>query len=95
MGCTENQSQPEENEEERQFDLYILYHFLPFSGKQPVNRWLDDTESKFNDSRVSRNLRFEAISLLVESNAKRLYIKTRKEIRSFDDFTNSYYYILY
>ncbi|CAF4334200.1 unnamed protein product, partial [Rotaria sordida] len=36
--------------------------------------------------RISRNLYFEAILLLVEGDAKRKYIKNRKQILSFDDF---------
>ncbi|CAF4322490.1 unnamed protein product [Rotaria sp. Silwood2] len=86
MGCTDNQSEPGENEEDHQFDSFVLEHFVPFSGKQPVNLWLDETESKFNQFKISRNFRFEAISLLVQGDAKRLYIKNRKAIRSFDDF---------
>ncbi|CAF0887155.1 unnamed protein product [Rotaria sp. Silwood1] len=86
MGCTDNPSEPGENEEDHQFDSFVLEHFVPFSGKQPVNLWLDETESKFNQFKISRSFRFEAISLLVEGDAKRLYIKNRKAIRSFDDF---------
>ena len=84
--CNDHQSQVDENNEERDFDTLILQHFTPFSGKQAVNQWLDETEGKFNHLKISRHLRFEAISLLVEGNAKRLYIKNRNEIRSFDDF---------
>ncbi|CAF1006935.1 unnamed protein product [Rotaria sordida] len=39
-----------------------------------------------NNLRISRNLYFEAIPLLVEGDAKRKYIKNRKQILSFDDF---------
>ena len=82
----DHQLQVDENNEERDFDTLILQHFIPFSGKQAVNHWLDETEGKLNQLKISRHLRFEAIPLLVEGNAKRLYIKNRNEIRSFDDF---------
>ncbi|CAF3446843.1 unnamed protein product [Rotaria socialis] len=46
----------------------------------------DETENKFNQLRIGRNFRFEAILVVVEGYAKRKYIKNRKEIGSFDDF---------
>ncbi|CAF1201881.1 unnamed protein product [Rotaria sordida] len=82
----DHQLQIAQNEEEHHFDTFILQHFVPFSGKQSVNQWLDETESKFNQFKISRHLRFESISLLVEGDAKRFYIKNRNEIRSYDDF---------
>ena len=85
-GCNQNQPPMEENEEENDFDMFILEHFSPFSGKQSVTEWLDETESTFKQLKISRHLRFQSISLLVEGDAKRLYIKHRAGIRSFDDF---------
>ena len=75
----------QENAEEA-FDSFILHDFIPFSGAQDVNAWLDETEDKFRQFKISRALRFDAISLLVEGNAKRWYIKHRREIQSFEDF---------
>ncbi|CAF1415405.1 unnamed protein product [Rotaria sp. Silwood1] len=83
---TDNQSQPDEHINDDGFDSFIIQNFVPFSGKQNVIQWLDETEHKFNHFHIGRNLRFEAISLLVEGDAKRKYIKARKEIKSFDDF---------
>ena len=68
------------------FDAFILNKFIRFSGKENVILWLDQTERKFNELRIGRNLRFKAISLLIEGAAKRKYLTHRKEIRSFDDF---------
>ena len=82
----DSQSQPEQNTNDDNFDAFVLQNFVPFSGKQDVIQWLDETESKFNQLRIGRNYRYEAISLLVEGCAKRKFIKNRKEIRSFDDF---------
>ena len=48
---TEKQACPETNLEstnDDSFDLFILDHFIPFSGHEDVNQWLDDTETKFN-----------------------------------------------
>ena len=75
-----------ENENEDDFDTFILRHFKPFSGSQDVIEWLDSTEQKFNSHHISRNLRYLAVPLLVESNAKRKYIQHKKNIHSFDDF---------
>ena len=79
-------SQEKEREEKNKFDTFILQHFVPFSGKQDVNQWLDKTENQFNQFKISRTQRFEAISLLVTGEAKRCYIKYRTDILSFDDF---------
>lgn len=68
------------------FDAFILNKFIRFSGKENVILWLDQTEQKFNELHIGRNLRFKAISLLIEGAAKRKYLTHRKEIRSFDDF---------
>jgi hypothetical protein len=75
---------PENAEED--FDSFILHNFIAFSGAQDVNDWLDETEDKFMQLKISRALRFDAISLLVKGNAKRWYIKHRREIQSFEDF---------
>ena len=75
---------PEKVEED--FDSFILHNFIAFSGDQDVNAWLDETEDKFMQFKISRALRFDAISLLVKGNAKRWYIKHRREIQSFEDF---------
>ncbi|CAF3328914.1 unnamed protein product [Rotaria sp. Silwood2] len=83
---TDSQSQPDEHINDDSFDSFIIQNFVPFSEKQNVIQWLDETEHKFNHFHIGRNLRFEAISLLVEGDAKRKYIKARKEIKSFDDF---------
>lgn len=83
---TNNPSQGEELEDKQDFDAFILEHFVPFSGKQDVVQWLDQTEKEFNRLKISRNLRFASISLLVEGDAKRVYIRRRKDIQSFDDF---------
>ena len=83
---TDNQPETEKVDDEPYFDSFILEHFVPFSGQQGVIQWLDETENNFNKLKISRNLRFEAISLLVEGVAKRWYLKNRKEIQSFDDF---------
>ncbi|CAF3542136.1 unnamed protein product [Rotaria socialis] len=78
--------QSEENEDNDNFDNFILQNFVPFTGKQNVVVWLDETENTFNQLRISRNLRFDAISLLVVGDAKRAYIHNRKSIQCFDDF---------
>ena len=69
-----------------QFDAFIPRHFIPFSGSEDIARWLDATDRKFNEFKISRRLRFTAISLLVDGDAKRRYVKWRKTILSFDDF---------
>ena len=40
----------------------------------------------FNKFKISRKLRFKAIPLLVQGEAKRKYIKSRNSFTSFDDF---------
>ena len=76
----------EQETNEDNFDDLILLNFVPFSGRQNVEEWLHETENKFTRFCIGRSLRYAAISLLVEGDAKRKYIKKRKEIRSFDDF---------
>ncbi|CAF3091453.1 unnamed protein product [Rotaria socialis] len=82
----EEESQLNEDDNENNLDVFILQNFVRFSGKQNVIQWLDETENKFNSFHIGRNFRFEAISLLIEGEAKRRYIKYRKDIRTFDDF---------
>ncbi len=72
--------------DEDEFDSFILSHFNPFSGLEDVIDWLDNTDKKFNLHKFSRNLRYIAIPLLVEGDAKRKYIRNRNNIKSFDDF---------
>ncbi|CAM4825748.1 unnamed protein product [Rotaria magnacalcarata] len=66
--------------------MFILRNFVPFSGRQNVVQWLDETENKFKNFRIGRDHTLDAISLLVEGEAERQYIKNRKYINSFDDF---------
>ncbi|CAF4073245.1 unnamed protein product, partial [Rotaria sordida] len=44
INCKDHQLQIEDNEDEHHFDTFILQHFVPLSGKQSVNQWLDETE---------------------------------------------------
>ena len=82
----ENQSQSDDNKNDNDFDSFISQNFSRFSGEQQIIPWLDETEDKFIELNIGRNLRFEAVPLLVKGKAKRTYLKHRKEIRSFDDF---------
>ena len=75
-----------DNEDEDEFDSFILNNFITFSGSEDVIDWLDKTDKKFNFHKISRNLRYIAIPLLVEGDAKRRYIRNRNNIKSFDDF---------
>ena len=59
---------------------------MPFTGRQNVIQWLDETEMKFNLFRIVQNLRYAAIPLLVECEARYKYMRHRREIHSFDDF---------
>ena len=68
------------------FDSFICENFVPFSGTEPLNQWLDQTDALFHRFKISRYLRFQAIPLLIQGAAKRLYIKHRDLITSFDDF---------
>ncbi|CAF3108166.1 unnamed protein product, partial [Rotaria sp. Silwood2] len=75
-----------DNEDEDEFDSFILNNFNPFSGSEDVIDWLDNIDKKFNLHKISRNLRYIAIPLLVEGDAKRKHIRNRNNIKSFDDF---------
>ena len=46
------------------FDTFICENFVPFSGTQPIDQWLDETEALFNRYKIIRKLRFKAIPLL-------------------------------
>ncbi|CAF1362496.1 unnamed protein product [Rotaria sordida] len=80
------ESNNRDNEDEDKFDSFILNNFNPFSGSENVIDLLDNTDKKFNLYKISRNLRYMAIPLLVESDAKRKYFRNRNNIKSFDDF---------
>ena len=82
----ENNTDKEEHENENSFGSFILQNFIPFSDEQDVNLWLNETEEKFNQLFISRNLRFTAVPLLVKGHAKKVYIRNRRSIQSFDDF---------
>ncbi|CAF5170742.1 unnamed protein product, partial [Rotaria magnacalcarata] len=75
-----------DEDEDDPFDTFIRNNFVPFLGIQPIDQWLDETEDLFNRFKVSRKLRYKAIPLLVQGEAKRKYIKHRRSITSFDDF---------
>ena len=79
-------SQPDDNGNDDNFDTFIMDNFVRYTGKQNVILWLDQTEQKFDELRIGRRLRFEAIPLLIEGVAKRKYLTHRRDIRSFDDF---------
>jgi hypothetical protein len=81
-----NQPKLDSNDVEDNFDIFILQNFGRFSGKQNVFNWLDETELKFNELKICRQRRFEAIPLLIENEAKRRYLIHRKNIQSFDEF---------
>jgi hypothetical protein len=82
----ENKFQSDDNKASDDFDAFILRNFIPFSGEQQIIPWLDETEDKFIELNIGRTLRFDAVPLLIEGKAKRIYLKHRKEMRSFDDF---------
>ena len=75
-----------ESEDENSFDTFILSNFSPFSGIENVIEWLDLTDEKFNVFKISRKLRYVAIPLLVQGNAKRTYLINQDKIRTYDDF---------
>ncbi|CAF3676193.1 unnamed protein product [Rotaria sordida] len=75
-----------DNEGEDEFDSFILKNFSPFSGSENEIDWLDNTDKKFNLHKISRNLRYVAIPLLVEGDAKRKYFRNRNNIKSYDGF---------
>ncbi|CAF3661085.1 unnamed protein product [Rotaria socialis] len=68
------------------FDIFISKNFVRFSGKENAFEWLDETESKFNEFCMVRNLRFRAIPMLIEGDIELKYFRVREYIRSFDDF---------
>ena len=74
------------DDETDSFDTFVLNHFQPYSGKEDVINRLNDTEQKFNQHCFCRSRRYAAISLLVTNEAKRCYIKHRKNFATFDDF---------
>ncbi len=69
--------------------MFILQHFVPFSDKQNVPNWLDETESKFNELKISNQLHFDVISLIIENGAKRRYFDHRKIYNSLMIFIDS------
>ncbi|CAF1545154.1 unnamed protein product [Rotaria sp. Silwood1] len=69
-----------------EFDSFILNNFKPFSGSEEVTDWLGNTDKKFNLHKIPRKLRYIAIPLLIEGDAKIKYILNRNNIKSFDDF---------
>ncbi|CAF1130212.1 unnamed protein product [Rotaria magnacalcarata] len=76
---TDYQSQVETVDETHDSDALISKNFVVFSGNQNVHRWLDETEQKFKEFKISRNLRFQAITLFVKGEAKRRYIKPKSQ----------------
>ncbi|CAF1281573.1 unnamed protein product [Rotaria magnacalcarata] len=86
-----NYSQPENKDnisqdDDNSFESFIRANFVPFSGKQSLYEWLDETEDLFNRFKISCQFRYKAIPLLIQGDAKRKYIKYRRSITSFDDF---------
>ncbi|CAF1404393.1 unnamed protein product [Rotaria sordida] len=81
-----NQYHLEQDTNDEEFDVFITQNFVAFSRKQNVIEWLNETENKFKQFRIGRNLRFDAIFLLVEGEARLKYLKYRQEIRSIEDF---------
>ncbi|CAF1608338.1 unnamed protein product, partial [Didymodactylos carnosus] len=81
-----NKNRNNKTQQDNDFDNFIMQTFEPFNGTQNANEWLSITENKFKQYQLSRSLRFEAIPLLVENQAKRWYINQRRQISSFDDF---------
>ncbi|CAM4802455.1 unnamed protein product [Rotaria magnacalcarata] len=53
-------------EDDNTFDSFIYENFVPFSGTEPLNHWLDQTDAMFRCFKISRSLRFQAIQLLVQ-----------------------------
>ncbi|CAF1516359.1 unnamed protein product [Adineta ricciae] len=87
---TDTDFAPEENEdeesEENKFDEFILNNFMPFSGAEDILNWLDETDKKFRYHKISRNIRYKAIPLLVTDDAKRTCILNESHIKTYDDF---------
>ena len=80
------ESNKNDNENEDNFDTFILNNFVPFTGQENVIEWLDVVDKKFNMYKISRSLRYMAIPLLIEGEVKRKYIRNRTNIKSFDGF---------
>ncbi|CAM4847794.1 unnamed protein product [Rotaria magnacalcarata] len=76
----------DEEGDDNLFDTFVCENFIPFSGSEPIDQWLDETDALFHRFKISRKLRFQAIPLLVQGDVKRKYIKNRHTIKSFDDF---------
>ena len=74
------------DDDDNLFDVFICQNFVPFSGTEQIDQWLDEIESLFNRFKISRKFRSKAIPLLVQGEPKRKYIKNRQSILSFDDF---------
>ncbi|CAF4303477.1 unnamed protein product, partial [Rotaria sordida] len=60
----------DEEDEDNLFHTFICSNFVHFSGTQAIDQWLDETEALFNRFRISCRLRFKAIPLLVQGEAK-------------------------
>jgi hypothetical protein len=88
---SDTESTVSEKETKSDFDSFIISYFTPFSGSENIIEWLAETEKKFKELKISRNLRFVAVPLLIEGAAKNKYIHIRNKIKSFDDF---YEYLL-
>ncbi|CAF4698308.1 unnamed protein product [Rotaria socialis] len=54
-----------EDDEDNLFDRFICENFVPFSGIQPIDQWLDETETLCHRFKISRKLRLNAVPLLV------------------------------
>ncbi|CAF4578327.1 unnamed protein product, partial [Didymodactylos carnosus] len=76
----------EENNDNHDFDSFILSNFEQFTGKQDVITWMYEVEAKFNNLKVNRTSQYTAVPLLVSVEAKHWCIKNRKHTESFDDF---------
>ncbi|CAF3176346.1 unnamed protein product, partial [Rotaria sp. Silwood2] len=60
----------DEERDDNLFDTFICESFVPFSGAEPIDQWLDETDALFHRFKISRKLRFQAIPLLVQGDAK-------------------------
>ncbi|CAF3244078.1 unnamed protein product [Rotaria socialis] len=61
LNIDDNQSVPadhnkEEDDEDNLFDRFICENFVPFSGIQPIDQWLDETETLFHQFKISQKL---------------------------------------
>ncbi|CAF1978036.1 unnamed protein product [Rotaria magnacalcarata] len=55
----------EEGDEDNLFDRFICESFVPFSDIQPIDQWLDETETLFHRFKISRKFQLKAVPLLV------------------------------